>query len=40
MRSPASKTKSRVGTELTNEGSKPIERLDFALYTEDAKQRH
>jgi cytochrome c2 len=29
---------SRVGTELTNEGSKPIERLDFALYTEDAKQ--
>jgi len=27
----------RVGTELTNEGSKPIERLDFALYTEDAK---
>ncbi|MGH9679675.1 MAG: c-type cytochrome, partial [Candidatus Acidiferrales bacterium] len=28
----------RVGTELTNEGSKPIERLDFALYTEDAKE--
>jgi cytochrome c551/c552 len=28
----------RVGTELTNEGSKPIERLDFALYTEDAKR--
>ncbi len=27
----------RVGTELTNEGSKPIERLDFALLTEDAK---
>jgi len=27
----------RVGTELTNEGSKPIERLDFSLYTEDAK---
>jgi cytochrome c551/c552 len=27
----------RIGTELTNEGSKPIERLDFALYTEDAK---
>ncbi|MGO9641702.1 MAG: hypothetical protein ACLP1Y_10400, partial [Candidatus Acidiferrales bacterium] len=27
----------RVGTELTNEGSKPIERLDFALFTEDAK---
>ncbi len=29
---------SRVGTELTNEGSKPIERLDFALFTEDAKR--
>ncbi len=28
----------RVGTELTNEGSKPIERLDFALYTTDAKR--
>src|ERR1700741_3206677 len=28
----------RVGTELTNEGSKPIERLDFALWTEDAKR--
>jgi cytochrome c551/c552 len=28
----------RVGTELTNEGSKPIERLDFALFTEDAKE--
>ena len=28
----------RVGTELTNEGSKPIERLDFALLTEDAKR--
>src|ERR1700704_1692352 len=27
----------RIGTELTNEGRKPIERLDFALYTEDAK---
>jgi cytochrome c551/c552 len=27
----------RIGTELTNEGSKPIERLDFALYTENAK---
>lgn len=27
----------RIGTELTNEGSKPIERLDFALYAEDAK---
>jgi mono/diheme cytochrome c family protein len=28
----------RVGTELTNEGSKPIERLDFALLIEDAKR--
>ncbi len=28
----------RIGTELTNEGSKPIERLDFALCTEDAKR--
>jgi cytochrome c551/c552 len=28
----------RIGTELTDEGSKPIERLDFALYTEDAKE--
>ncbi len=28
----------RIGTELTNEGSKPIERLDFALLTEDAKR--
>ena len=28
----------RIGTELTNEGSKPIERLDFALFTEDAKR--
>ncbi|MGB0035142.1 MAG: hypothetical protein WBP79_06685 [Candidatus Acidiferrales bacterium] len=28
----------RIGTELTNEGSKPIERLDFALWTEDAKR--
>lgn len=27
----------RIGTELTNEGSKPIERLDFSLFTEDAK---
>jgi cytochrome c2 len=27
----------RIGTELTNEGSKPIERLDFALLTENAK---
>jgi cytochrome c551/c552 len=28
----------RIGTELTNEGSKPIERLDFSLWTEDAKR--
>jgi cytochrome c551/c552 len=28
----------RIGTELTNEGSKPIERLDFALFTTDAKR--
>jgi hypothetical protein len=28
----------RVGTELTNEGSKPIERLDFAQLTEDAQR--
>jgi cytochrome c551/c552 len=27
----------RIGTELTKEGSKPIERLDFALLTHDAK---
>jgi cytochrome c551/c552 len=27
----------RIGTELTPEGSKPIERLDFALLTEPAK---
>ncbi|HUK90539.1 MAG TPA: c-type cytochrome [Blastocatellia bacterium] len=27
----------RIGTELTKEGSKPIERLDFALLTEDAE---
>jgi len=26
----------RIGTELTSEGSKPIERLDFALLTETA----
>ena len=30
----------RIGTELTTEGSKPIERLDFALLTEDAKRGH
>jgi cytochrome c551/c552 len=29
---------SRIGTELTVEGSKPIERLDFALLTHDAKK--
>ena len=29
---------SRIGTELTTEGSKPIERLDFALLTHDAKK--
>jgi cytochrome c551/c552 len=28
----------RIGTELTVEGSKPIERLDFALLTEHAKR--
>lgn len=28
----------RIGTELTAEGSKPIERLDFALFTEPAKR--
>ena len=28
----------RIGTELTAEGSKPIERLDFALYTEPAQR--
>jgi hypothetical protein len=28
----------RIGTELTYEGSKPIERLDFALFTEMAKR--
>jgi cytochrome c551/c552 len=28
----------RIGTELTTEGSKPIERLDFALFTEEAKR--
>ncbi len=27
----------RIGTELTKEGSKPIDRLDFALFTRDAK---
>ncbi|HZQ23746.1 MAG TPA: c-type cytochrome [Terriglobales bacterium] len=28
----------RIGTELTSEGSKPIERLDFALFTEAAQR--
>jgi cytochrome c551/c552 len=28
----------RIGTELTVEGSKPIERLDFALFTESAQR--
>ena len=28
----------RIGTELTFEGSKPIERLDFALFTEPAQR--
>jgi cytochrome c2 len=28
----------RIGTELTFEGSKPIERLDFALFTEEAQR--
>jgi cytochrome c551/c552 len=28
----------RIGTELTYEGSKPIERLDFALFTEPAQR--
>ncbi|MBI3667184.1 MAG: c-type cytochrome [Acidobacteria bacterium] len=29
----------RIGTELTKEGSKPIERLDFALLTHEAKRQ-
>ncbi|MGH8631296.1 MAG: hypothetical protein ACREU7_11115, partial [Burkholderiales bacterium] len=29
----------RIGTELTTEGSKPIERLDFALLTHDAMHK-
>ena len=28
----------RIGTELTTEGSKPVERLDFALLTEVAQR--
>ena len=28
----------RIGTELTFEGSKPIERLDFALFTETSQR--
>jgi len=30
----------RIGTELTTEGSKPVDRLDFALLTEKAKRGH
>ena len=30
----------RIGTELTNEGSKPIERLDFALLDRRRQARH
>jgi cytochrome c551/c552 len=29
----------RIGTELTSEGSKPIDRFDFALFTRDAKDK-
>jgi mono/diheme cytochrome c family protein len=32
-------TEGRIGTELTVEGSKPIERLDFALLTHEAEQQ-
>jgi len=28
----------RIGTELTVEGSKPLEQMDFALYTEEARK--
>jgi cytochrome c551/c552 len=28
----------RIGTELTNEGSKPLEQIDFALFTQEAKR--
>jgi len=31
-------TEGRIGTDLTVEGSKPIERLDFALFTETAER--
>jgi len=31
-------TEGRIGTDLTVEGSKPIERLDFALFTEPAQR--
>ena len=31
-------TEGRIGTDLTVEGSKPIERLDFALFTETAQR--
>jgi len=37
-KSPALKMKAASGTELTYEGSKPIERLDFALFTEVAQR--
>jgi mono/diheme cytochrome c family protein len=30
----------KVGTDLTTEGNKPIERLDFALHTHEAKRNH
>ena len=35
---PGMEDEGRIGTELTFEGSKPIERLDFALFTETAKR--
>ncbi len=31
-------TEGRIGTELTTEGSKPLERLDFALFTDKAQR--
>ena len=31
-------TEGRIGTELTLEGSKPLDRLDFALFTHNAKR--
>ncbi|NOX60232.1 MAG: cytochrome c [Planctomycetes bacterium] len=30
----------KIGTDLTTEGNKPIERLDFALHTHEAKRNH